>query len=149
MATWFSSILRILRVLFPFYFVYPSMVLKYIKRLNIDLNKYRIAQNLFFSKKKKKNKEKNIPPTDHSNSIQREVSLTEKVITQSQNGMDSLISLCLCLVECWPSVVDLWFNMRNAEISIFQREECDTVCLQNSAHTCIPQIGHIPVIDLL
>lgn len=77
------------------------MVLKYIKRLNIDLNKYRIAQNLFFSKKKKKkNKEKNIPPTDHSNSIQREVSLTEKVITQSQNGMDSLISLCLCLVEC-------------------------------------------------
>lgn len=29
------------------------MVLKYIKRLNIDLNKYRIAQNLFFSKKKK------------------------------------------------------------------------------------------------
>lgn len=74
------------------------MVLKYIKRLNIDLNKYRIAQNLFFSKKK--NKEKNIPPTDHSNSIQREVSLTEKVIAQSQNGMDSLISLCLCLVEC-------------------------------------------------
>lgn len=79
------------------------MVLKYIKRLNIDLNKYRIAQNLFFSKNKKKikkNKEKNIPPTDHSNSIQREVSLTKKVITQSQNGMDSLISLCLCLVEC-------------------------------------------------